>query len=177
MSSGGDALNFRWIGAILIIGSSSSFGMSIVIKHKHDEVMLKNLIEILDDMLRELPFQLTPLPELVRHAAENHHGMIRKIFQSLSDHLNRQVLPDAASCMVAAIHDSQLPDSMIRSQLLVIGQSLGRFDLSGQLNGLTAAREQCIHTLHLLQASRNDSLRCCRTVSICAGIALAILLI
>ena len=63
---------------------------------------------------------------------------------------------------------------MILSEL---GESLGRFDLPGQLKGLEAVRRKCLMELEALGRNRTERLRCYQTLGLCAGAALVILFI
>lgn len=170
-------MSYKWIGAALIVGSCGGFGISLAIHQKREEAMLSQLCRIIDEMLWELPFQLTPLPELIRHTAGKTKGILGTVFLTLAEQLDRQVLPDVLSCMEAGLQDTVLTFPRLRRTLLLLGQSLGRFDLSGQLKGLTSVRERCSQELQELQSDRDTRLRSYRILSLCAGAALVILLI
>lgn len=170
-------MSYKWIGAALIVGSCGGFGISLAVHQKREEAMLNQLSRIIDEMLWELPFQLTPLPELIRHAAGKYSGIIGTVFLNLAEQLDRQVLPDVLSCMEAGLQNSTLSFPRLRKMLLLLGQSLGRFDLSSQLKSLSSVREQCTQELQELQSDRNTRLRSYRILSLCAGAALVILLI
>lgn len=170
-------MNYKWIGAMLIVASCTGFGTSLAIHQKREELLLRQLVRILDEMLWELPFQLTPLPELIRHAVEKSSGAIRLLFRGVADQLDRQVLPDVLSCVEAELKEPLSTFPRVKKILLLLGASLGRFDLAGQLKGLTAIREQCACELQELHTDREPRLRSYRVLGLCAGGALAILLI
>ena len=67
-------MSYKWIGSILIIGSCTGFGISIAVRQMREESLLRQLCRILDEMLWELPFQLTPLPELRRSRPNGQTG-------------------------------------------------------------------------------------------------------
>lgn len=170
-------MSYKWIGAMLILGSCGGFGMGLAVHRKNQERLLCQLVEVLEEMLWELPFQLTPLPELLRHAVGRKKGCLSNVLLELARQLDRQVLPDAASCMNAALEAGELNDPTLRRQLDRLGQSLGRFDLEGQLKGLTAVKEGCDGELRRLRDSRDVRLRSYRVLGLCAGAALVILLL
>lgn len=169
-------MSYRIFGALLILSGCGGFGISLASQHKRQERLLGQLGEILNEMIWELPFQLTPLPELLRHAVSGKKGSLPAIFQELAHQLDRQVLPDAASCMNAALEQEELPEAT-KSLLRLLGQSLGRFDLTGQLNGLNAVKQRCEQELRRLQGSRDIRLKSYRVLCLCAGAALVILLL
>jgi hypothetical protein len=58
-----------------------------------------------------------------------------------------------------------------------LGTSLGHFDLEGQLQGIEQVRQLCKGHLENLERSQDTRIRNYQTLSICAGAALAIILI
>jgi hypothetical protein len=58
-----------------------------------------------------------------------------------------------------------------------LGQSLGRFDLNGQLLGIAAVRNTCRSKLQQFEKNKEVRLRSYQTLGLCAGAALAILFI
>ena len=131
----------------------------------------------LDFMGCELQYRMTPLPELCKETAHICKGVIQQVFLALSQELEDQVSPDAATCMKAVVlRNKQIPN-MTRDVLMEFGESLGCFDLSGQLNGLEAARQACRRTLQSLSDNRDIRLRSYQTLGICTGAALVVLFI
>lgn len=168
-------MNYKLLGAVFIIAGCGGFGSSLVITHKKSETVLRQLIAALDYMECELQYRLTPLPELCRQTAAESSGRIREVFISLSEELENQVSPEVKSCMNAALCQvRELPDRA-KKELLELGQTLGRFDLPGQLKGLEAIRRNCRSELDELSKNREVRLRSYQTLGLCAGAALAIL--
>ena len=100
-----------------------------------------------------------------------------RMMPELARELDRQVLPDAMSCMNAALEGMELPYPRVQNQLDRMGQSLGRFDLSGQLQGLSAVKDSVNEELRRLREGRDIRLRSYRCLCLCAGAALVILLL
>lgn len=170
-------MSYKWIGALCIVGSCGGFGISLAVQQRNEEKLLCQLRAVLDEMLWELPYRLTPLPELLRHSAKGRKGILPEVLLELAEQLDRQVLPDALSCMHAAIGSPVLSFPRLHQLLLLLGHSLGRFDLSGQLQELTALREQCDGEIQELRLGRSDRLKSYRVLGLCAGAALVILLL
>ncbi|MDY4222112.1 MAG: stage III sporulation protein AB [Candidatus Faecousia sp.] len=170
-------MSYKWIGALCIVGSCGGFGISLAVQQRNEEKLLCQLRAVLDEMLWELPYRLTPLPELLRHSAKGRKGILPEVLLELAEQLDRQVLPDALSCMHAAIGRAVLSFPRLHQLLLLLGHSLGRFDLSGQLQELTALREQCDGEIQELRLGRSDRLKSYRVLGLCAGAALVILLL
>lgn len=170
-------MTYKWIGAILITGSCSGFGFSLALHHLKETRLLSALGLLLDDMLRELPYRLTPLPDLIRNAAEKAPGVISKVFILFADNLDRQILPDASSCMESALKDTELSYVHLEKMLRLLGNSLGRFDLAGQISSLNTVRQQCRQELQILRTDQQTRLRSYRILGLCAGASLVLLLI
>lgn len=167
----------KLIGAFMIIAGCGGFGFYMAAAHKAEETTLTRLTAILDYMECELQYRLTPLPTLCRQAASESTGILRNVFQNLSCELEGQVSPDVASCMHAAIMKSPRIPALTERCLKLLGSSLGRFDLQGQLRGLDSVRGFCRTKIAELSRNRDTRIRSYQTLSLCAGAALAILLI
>lgn len=170
-------MNCKWIGAIFIFLSCGGFGFSLAAQHRREEKTLWQLVAVLDHMECELQYRLTPLPDLCRLAGGEAQGCVRSVFLKLAEELESQVAPEVSSCMAVALSDSADIPHYTLEALRNLGQSLGRFDLTGQLKGLEAVRSDCRHRLEELSANREPRLRSYQTLGLCAGAALAILFI
>ena len=169
-------MGFKWIGAILIISACGGFGFMLALSHRQEEKSLRSLIGALDFMVSELHFRETPIPELCRRAAgECGHGVGLVLF-SLAEELDQNRYPNVDVCMDRALSGRDLPPVTLQN-LHLLGSSLGRFDLEGQLNGLEKVREKCRGDLYSFTDNREQRLRNYQTLSLCAGAALAILLV
>ena len=169
-------MDYKWIGAVLILSASGCFGFSLVHGHRREETALRNLLCALDYMASELHFHGPPLPELCRSTAEVCGRNMGRIFRNLAEALDKTQNPDAASCMEAVLQNCDLPP-VAQENLHLLGSSLGRFDLKGQLLGLESVRTAARGNLDKLQANREQRMRNYQTLSLCAGAALVILLI
>ena len=170
-------MGYKWIGAILIMASCSGCGFAIAAGKRREEQLLYQLIGILQFLEADLQYRLTPLPELCRLAAGETRGILRTVFLNLYRELKWQKLPDAGSCMYAAIQRSGEIPPKIRRLLVQLGHTLGRFDLPGQLQGIQSVRKRSEETLDTIRKNRDERLRSYQTLGICAGAALAIILI
>lgn len=170
-------MSYKWIGAVLIIGSCTGFGFSISLHRLRETMLLAALDGILETMICELSYRLTPLPILIKQVAIPAPTALRKVLSLLADKLDAQVLPDAACCMESAIHDAELSYDRLNLLLKSLGQSLGRFDLEGQIKDLSFVQSCCRNELHSMKENQSVQNRSYRILGICAGISLAILLI
>lgn len=170
-------MHYKWIGALLIFLSCSGCGFFLASGRRREEKLLYQLMAILRFMEAELQYRLTPLPDLCRMAAGETKGTLQTVFINLYRELSWQKLPDAGSCMYAAIQRSGDIPAGVRRLLVQLGHSLGRFDLQGQLLGIQAVRSRCQESLERIRKNGDERVRSYQTLGICAGAALAIVLI
>ena len=168
---------YKWIGAVLIITGCGGFGFSLSAAHRREERHLRRLMDMLDFMARDLCYRATPLPELVTLGAGEGGRELSGVFRALGEALRGQVAPEVAGCMEAVLGDFPGIPPQTREILRDLGSQLGRFDLPGQLKGLEQARECCRSRLEALEVGREDRLRNYQTLSLCAGAALALILV
>ncbi len=167
---------YKWTGALLIVAGCGGFGFAIAAGHRRQEKLLRQLIQILEFMENELQYRLTPLPELCRQAGKEVDGLLKNVFLELARELDWQVSPDVGSCMSAAIKRNHDLPVILRKHLFRLGNTLGRFDLPGQLQGLQAVKAGCAESIKLLDNDRDNRLRSYQTLGVCTGAALAVLL-
>jgi len=167
-------MNLKWIGAALVIAGCGGFGCSIAAAYRAEQRMLRQLLRGLETMRWELQYRLTPLPELCRLAGKESGGKLGTVFRDLARELDRHAEPDAAGCMRLALRDAGLSPGL-RRLLMQLGRGLGRYDLSGQLQGLQAVERACRMEEEKLEKDRAVRLRSYRTLGLCAGAALVIL--
>lgn len=170
-------MGYKWVGAILIIASCGGCGFSIAAGKRREERLHNQLLDVLQFMENELQYRLTALPELCRMAAAKTRGDLRHVFSNLYQELQSRKLPDAGSCMYAAIRQTGEIPPGIRRLLIQLGNSLGQFDLPGQLTGIHSVRKRCLDSLENIRKNRDAQLRCYQTLGVCAGAALAVVLI
>lgn len=171
-------MSIKLIGSVLVILGCGGFGFSLAVSYRREVKTIRQLIGLLGYMESELRYRLTPLPQLCRQTAAESRGVISRVINRLAEQLEAQVSPNVSSCMCAVISEYQ-GDIPIRTQkcLEELGMSLGRFDLAGQLTGLESVRQSCKDKLEELENNKENRLRSYQTLSLCAGAALAILLI
>lgn len=170
-------MDYKWIGAVLIVAGCGSFGFSMCAEHRREEKSLRKLIAQLDYMACELQYHMTPIPELCAAAAQQVTGPLRQVFSSLSGILEASVTADVSGAMEEALRSAGELPGKTRDNLLTLGRSMGRFDLTGQLNALESVRSGCRRDLEGFTANRDVRLRNYQTLGLCAGAALAIILI
>jgi stage III sporulation protein AB len=173
----GGCMTIKIIGAVLITIGCGGFGVLIASAHRNLTSTLRQFIMILDLMECELQYRQTHLPDLCQMAAQNSSGIIRKIFLSLTTELEKQISPNVEKCLDAVLQNTDNIPKNIKEVFLLLGQSLGRFDLDGQLKGIQMVKSETMRILDVHTNNQDMRIRCYQTLSICAGAAIAILFI
>lgn len=169
-------MGYKWVGAMLVIVGCGGFGFSLARETQRQEQLLRQLLVSLELMESEICCRLTPLPKLCLLAGKG-GGPLRAFFRALARQLEKGDAPRAEECVERALAEQgNLPVSVKRI-LKLLGASLGKFDLSGQQKGLQSAQKACRRELQELERNRELRLRSYRTLGLCAGAALAVLLI
>lgn len=170
-------MTYRWIGAVLVVAGCGGFGFSLARETLRQESLLRQTLEMLDYMEGELRCRLTPLPQLCAQIARRQRGALGRLFGALSRSLREKEAPQAEDCLRILLREDRNLPVRVKRILQLLARSLGRFDLEGQLKGFASARTACLRELSLLREDRDIRLRSYRTLGLCAGAALAVLLI
>ena len=169
-------MTIKLLGALLIILACGAVGYMIAATYKREENTLRKLIYALDYMECELQFRMPALPDLCRQTARETDGIVSKVFTMLSNELEDQISPDVKSCMKAVTAKCKDIPVHTLASFHLLGDSLGRFDLEGQLKGLESVRQETRIRLNKLMGNSDVRLRSYQTLGLCAGAAIVILL-
>ena len=166
----------KWLGAILVIVGSSGWGILLAANHQNEERQLRHLLDGFSLLERELRFRMWPLSMLFCQVAEKAEGEMVSIFRDLGAALQQQEDANGGMCMdkVLARHSDLSP--ITRAILASFGRSLGAYDLDGQLKQIECCKKEALEALDRHCEGKQARLRCYRTIGICAGCALALLL-
>ena len=165
----------KLLGAVMIFVGCGGVGFSLAAAFRYQEQSLRQLIKALEYMECELRFRMSPLPELCHSASQVCTGCVRSVLHRLGCEMEKQVTPNAAACMQEAITRQTTIPGKLRECLFQLGNSLGSFDLTGQLQGLESVKKQTEFELEQLRQNQDVRLRSYRTLGLCAGAALVVL--
>ena len=167
----------KYIGALFVIAGCGGCGFMMAMYHLKQIRLYKSFLLLLDYMSCELQYRATPLPQLCRQASSQTAGILSEIFKNLADELDAQISPNAYRCMSSVVAKIHFADDAFVQLLLAFSQNLGVFDVSGQLHGFEYAQKMCNEKLDALLRNKDSRLRSYRTLGLCAGAMLAILLV
>ena len=164
----------KWVGAIMVILGSGAGSFALVRSHRREEKALLQLRQIIERFERELSFGELPLSQLLRQVEPVGVG---KVFAALANLLEENRYTQVADAMQEALKDDEPMPPRVEALLNLLSSSLGRYDLDGQLQSLSAVKAECTAQLTAHCENQEAKLRNYRTIGICAGLVLAILLL
>lgn len=170
-------MSSKLIGAICLLVGCGGCGYLLSVQYRNNIRDYKDLIAALDYMSCDLGFRATPLPQLCKATAEQFNGKIRYIFLNLAEELEAQIAPNVQRCMASTLNRLEWSQGTMYGILMNLGNGLGRFDLSGQLRAIEHTRVRCCEELKRLQDNQTYRVRSYNVFGLCAGAALAILLV
>ena len=174
---GKESVMIRLLGVLLILFGCGAFGFSAAASYRNLEKDLRSFIRAIEYMECELQFRKTPLPELCQQAGHIVNGRPSTFLSELAHCLLTQQHQDAPSCVTELLNRQSSMDARMLEYISEFGSTLGTFDLTGQINGLQAVRSKCQMYLKDLNSNKENRLRSYQTLGLCAGAALAIILI
>jgi len=170
-------MSIRLLGALMIIASCAWMGCRLAAGYIREVRFLQTLRSSVRYMKNELYCRSVPLPALCRSAAEFSEGAVSAFWINLATELEAQICTDPLQCTICAMDRTKNIPPSVNGAVRMIGKTIGAFDLQGQLDGF---EEICLHLDELIlkrTAQQDMRIRGYRTVGVCAGIALAIILI
>lgn len=167
----------RLIGSGMILFGCASFGVLISQKAKNEISALRNFVIALEYMECELQYRVTPLPDLCRQTGAMTKGSVSKLFYQLSRELESQISPNVSICMASAVNSIKEITPQIAFLSEELGDRLGIFDLDGQVRVLQSIRHEAQSALEKCEKGHEVRSRSCKTIAVCAGAAIVILLI
>ena len=167
----------KLIGVILTVFASGLISFQIAANYIKEIKQVKKLIYVLTYMESELTYRRTPLPELFLKLSINRPGVLGSVFEKTGKLLEAKLNSSVESCIGVAIDEVE---GVSKSAVIVLNQlaaNLGKFDVEGQVNGIRSVAEESRSILKSLEENKTEKLRGIKTLGVCAGAAVAILLI
>jgi len=178
MENGKDKpMTAKIIGVVFIVAGCGLAGFLLSASKKHEIRTLGNFLTSVEQMSCELQFRLTPLPELCRFLASSATGCIQVYYLKLAEALESHIYPDAEKCALSALNNCVNIPITTRKVIENFANTLGRYDVDGQLLGLEAVHQEGTQKLSKLTENLDGRTRCYQTLGICSGFVVAILLV
>ncbi len=165
----------KLLGGALVFAGCACVGFMKAGQLRTEEALLADTVRLMTRMENELSCRRTPLPKLCELAGDCRNEL-KILYIRLAELLSKQTLPNVTECMNMVLKHLPLPQSasMLHSRL---GETLGKFDLEGQLRELEAVRKSAEQLLADVRENQKDKRKSYQTLGLCAGAALVILLV
>ena len=169
-------MTMKLIGSVLIVLGCSACGFYAAAAYRSEVKLLRSLHLALEQMSSHLQYKLLPLPILLSECGAFVGGKVGQCLCLLAKELEQQSSPNVLTCMNVILDKIPLPFSVSQS-LRELAGSLGKFDLDGQLRDLTSVNLRISDRLTQLETDKSVRVHIAKTLGICAGIGLAIILL
>ncbi len=169
----------RLVGIIAIVLSAGSVGFRIAGSLRRRCNMLRQLLTAFGVLKNEIAFCGTPLPQAFALMAVTVQDGPERVFSAIARQMEHRRWLTPHSAMEQALRDeSELgQDEEVARLLLDLAAGLGKYDRDSQLQTLDRVTGELQSLLQTAEQERSIRSRTYKTLGICAGLAVAILLI
>ena len=166
----------KWIGAGLVFAGCTGAGFLKASAYRREERLLADTYRLLEQMENELSFRVSDV-YILCDLSRNFSKELASFYDAVKENLLNQSADTVSDAMeIVCREGNSLPQSVYEMQFL-LGQTLGQYDLEGQLREISSVKEICRQKLTALQDNREDKLKSYQTLGLCAGAALALMLL
>ncbi len=170
-------MTLKIIGAICILAACSTMGFSMAAAYRRQERGLQELIRAIEYMENELQYRMTALPELIKAASEQCTGVLGEVLLTIGRKLEDLEAENVSGVVAVVLDQSDKLSTVVKENIICLSQSLGKFDLAGQLSDLRSAKEFCRRDLEGVISHKEERIRIYKVLGLSAGAALVILFI
>ena len=167
----------KLIGAGLIIVGCGSFGFLVANGIKKECITLRQFIIAVEFMLCEINYRMTPLPELFRLTSSVCSGSMCKFFLNAANELDKHTSIVPQTCILNALKISKDLPKYTTECILLLSQTIGTFNLSGQLKVLEHVKAEATRKLQQASDNQENKLKYYKTLGLSAGTALVIIFV
>ena len=171
----------QWIGAICVVGACGACGFSMAASYTGLQRNLRQLYNGLELMQCQMEYQMTELPELCGSFGFGLHTArvgVKFFGTPWAGRCRNGETAEASACVAMTLARTGSCRRLCRSILSQLGKTFwGSWICPGSVRGLASAQETCRKELEAVEAEKAGRLRCYRALGLCAGAALAILLL
>lgn len=169
----------KYLGILFIMISSGTVGIQMALELKRYCNLIRQLINALQILHNEINCNGTPLPQAFALVAVSATDSVERLFSGMAKALDqrRWMTPLAAMeqqiCNEASIKEK----TEISEVLKTLASGLGRYDRESQLQSVNYANKRLADLLDKAEQDHSIRGKTYKTLGICAGISLAILLV
>ena len=169
----------KLIGLSLILAASGAAGAGLAGTVRRQQAQTLALIDALLRIRHELQYRLTPLPDIFAMLSDSRSSEIGAFFSCFASELsNARTCTIGYACRraLSLTHGLCITRSA-RGTLMSLFESLGKYDLEGNIQVLDLALSRLREEARSLQAGAAARCRTYVTLGVCTGLAVAVILI
>lgn len=170
-------MTIRIIGVIIIIIGCGFGGFLFSAAYKKELQALNSYIDLLNIFECELQYRSPPLTEIFAAFSATRNDSVSDFCKQLSCELDAQVCPNVQSCVQAVLNKNNDIPPETKGLLEKMGTSLGKFNIAGQVLEIKCLRKEAQNKFAYLLKNQDSKTKNYKTLGLCAGAAIAILLI
>ena len=169
----------RILGAVLVIAASAFVGFGFAAAVRRQCRQQEALLSALELMKNEMQYRMTPLEDVFAMLRNVRESAVAELFEHWSENLYGTQLMSVEAALQRAVeqtHELNLPPESLQT-LRSLSQSLGKLDADGQCSAIQLSQTQLQNQLAIARAGSEKRAQSYRTVGVCAGLALAVILL
>ena len=170
-------MSIKVFGAIFVLVASGLMGFKLSRAYTLQVHQLEQLIQSFEYIKCEMQYRMTSLTMQFQQCSTFTDGAISSFFAEMVIELESQINPNAGYCLNAVLGRMKSLSPAAAAVLRNFGQTLGCFDLRGQLICLEDTITYSQDTLKRLKDNYTNKTRNYQTLGLSAGAALIILFI
>lgn len=165
----------KYLGILFIVCSTTYMGFHLANGFRIRRKQLMQFLRCLPIIRNEIAFCGTPIPKIFRLISEHTEGEVHEVFGNVSNKMEKNKTMTPAEAMEETLTARKY--TCLVPRLLELADKLGNYDLEAQITGIDQVRSQAELQMAELEQERAQKGKVYESLGICAGLALAILLI
>lgn len=165
----------KYIGIAFIVCSTAYMGFHLANGFRIRRKLLMQFLRCLPIIRNEIAFCGTPLPKIFRLISDHTDGEVHEVFGQVSDQMQAHKTMTPTEAMEETLTARKY--TCLVPRLLELADKLGEYDLEAQIAGIDQVKSQAELQMAELEQERSQKGKVYESLGICAGLALAILLI
>ena len=169
----------KLIGLSLILTASSAMGLGLARTVRRQQAQTLAFIDAVLRIRHELQYRLTPLPDVFLALQESREAAVAAFFSGLAGSLSAADTCTVGYACRQALRRTEglcIPAG-VRTALMSLFDTLGKYDLDGNLQALDLALGRLREEARQLQGSAAARCKTYVTLGVCTGLAVAVILI
>ncbi len=166
----------KTIGVLFVVCGATGAGAATALGVRYALNAARQLCNALERMKNEIDYCRTPLPVLMELLAKE-PGPISPLFAEMAGQLSLRREASVYAIVRKSLNAAPALPGPVRQILLDLAPGLGRYDVEGQLRAIDLASAQARALLEQYRAEQRGRVRSCCTLGLCAGLAIAIMVL